>query len=61
MKLPFRPVPSYDWTAFHADMHPDRVALIDDGRDLTITYGDLEDRVRRLAVWLAGAGVGEVA
>jgi len=54
----FRPVPAYDWTAFHADMRPDRVALVDDWRDLTLTYADLEDQVRRLAVWLRDAGVG---
>lgn len=52
-----RPVPAYDWTAFHAGISPDRVALIDDGRDLTITYGELEDRVRRAAAWLMAQGV----
>ncbi len=52
-----RAVPSYDWTAYHADLSPDRVALIDDGRDLTLTYRQLEDRVRRLAVWLGEHGV----
>jgi fatty-acyl-CoA synthase len=40
-------------------MRPDDVALIDDGRELTITYGDLEDRVRRLAAWLGDRGVGK--
>ena len=54
-----RPVPSYDWTAYHADLAPDRVALIDDGRDLTLTYGELEEQVRRLAAWLADQGVTE--
>ncbi len=54
----FRPVPAYDWTAFHADIRPGRVALVDDWRDLTLTYADLEDQVRRLAVWLREAGVG---
>jgi fatty-acyl-CoA synthase len=51
-------VKAYDWIGFHADMRPDAVALVDDGRDLTITYGSLEDRTRRLAAWLFGAGVG---
>jgi fatty-acyl-CoA synthase len=51
-------VPAYDWTAHHADLQPDKTALIDDGRDLVLSYADLEDQVRRLASWLAGAGVG---
>ncbi len=52
-----RPVPSYDWTAYHADLAPDRIALIDDGRGVTLTYRDLEDQVRRLAAWLVAHGV----
>jgi fatty-acyl-CoA synthase len=55
----FRPVPAYDWTAYHADLSPDAVALIDDARDLTLTYADLDDQARRLAVWLMEQGVGE--
>ena len=50
-------VPAYDWIGHHADLSPDRVALIDDGRDLTLTYGELDDRSRRLADWLANQGV----
>jgi fatty-acyl-CoA synthase len=52
-------VPSYDWTAYHADLSPDKMALVDEWRDLEITYSDLEDRVRRLAVWLHENGVSE--
>ncbi|MFZ0493818.1 MAG: long-chain fatty acid--CoA ligase [Acidimicrobiia bacterium] len=51
--------PAYDWIGHHADLHPDKVALIDDGRDLTLTYATLEDQVRRLAAWLASNGVGK--
>ena len=51
-------VMAYDWIGFHADLRPDAVALVDDGRDLTITYSSLEDRTRRLAAWLAGCGIG---
>ena len=51
-------VPAFDWIGHHADLSPDSVALIDDGRDLTLTYRDLEERSRRLAAWLAAAGVG---
>jgi fatty-acyl-CoA synthase len=52
-------IPAYDWIGHHADMAPDKVALIDDGRSLTLTYASLEDRVRRLAAWLANQGVGD--
>ncbi len=52
-----RPVQAFDWVKHHADVRPAKVALIDDGRDLTITYGDLDDRVSRLAAWLTGVGV----
>jgi fatty-acyl-CoA synthase len=50
-------VPAYDWIGHHADLSPSRIALIDDGRDLSLTYGELDDRSRRLADWLASQGV----
>jgi len=53
-----RPVPAFDWIGHHADLSPGAVALIDDGRSLTLTYADLEDQSRRLAAWLAHNGVG---
>lgn len=53
-----RPVPAFDWIEQHADIRPGKVALIDDGRDLEITYGEFGERVRRVAVWLARNGVG---
>ena len=52
------PVPAFDWIHHHADLRPDAVALIDAGRDLTLTYADLEEQVGRLAAWLASSGVG---
>jgi len=55
--MAMRPVPAYDWTAYHAGLRPFEVALVDHGRDLEITFDDLDDRARRLAVWLAGQGV----
>lgn len=54
-----RPVPAFDWIGHHADLSPDKVALVDDGRHLTLTYAQLEDQTRRLAAWLAASGVGE--
>jgi len=53
-----RPVPAFDWIDHHAGLAPDREALIDDGRDLHISYGELEDATRRLAAWLQDQGVG---
>ena len=50
-------IPAYDWIGHHADLHPGKVALIDDGRDLTLTYGRLEEQVRRLAAWFSANGV----
>jgi fatty-acyl-CoA synthase len=50
--------PAFDWIEQHADIRPSKVALIDDWRDLTITYGELGDRVRRLAAWLVAEGLG---
>lgn len=52
------PVPAYDWIAHHADLAPDSVALIDDGRDLRLTYTALEDRICRLAGWMTERGIG---
>lgn len=52
-----RSVPAFDWIAHHADLRPNATALIDDGRDLELTYADLHEAVRRLAAWLHGQGV----
>ncbi len=53
-----RAVPAFDWIGHHADLSPDAIALVDDGRDLTLTYADLEDQSRRLAAWMSANGVG---
>jgi fatty-acyl-CoA synthase len=53
-----RSVPAFDWIGHHADLSPDSVALVDDGRDLTLTYAQLEEQSRRLAAWLEANGVG---
>ncbi|MCP3996927.1 MAG: long-chain fatty acid--CoA ligase [bacterium] len=54
-----RPIPAFDWIAHHADMSPDKTALIDDGRDLTLSYAQLDEQSRQLAGWLEAQGVGE--
>jgi fatty-acyl-CoA synthase len=50
-------IPAYDWIGHHADLHPDKVALIDDGRGITLTYANLEEQTRRLADWLSANGL----
>jgi fatty-acyl-CoA synthase len=52
-----RPIPAFDWVAHHADLAPDKIALVDDGRDLTLSYAQLDDQSRRLAAWLRDNGV----
>lgn len=51
------PTPAYDWIEQHADVRPDKVALIDDARGLELTYGELGRRVRHVASWLTTNGV----
>ncbi len=51
-------VPAYDWIGFHADLRPDKVALIDDHTGRQHTYAALDDRVQRMAAWLVSKGVG---
>ncbi|MDR9452179.1 MAG: AMP-binding protein, partial [Acidimicrobiia bacterium] len=51
-------VPAYDWIGYQADVRPKSVALIDDFTDRTFTYAHLDERVRRMAVWLGRQGVG---
>ncbi len=49
---------AFDWIEQHAATRPNKTALVDDHRGLTITYGDLGERVRRLATWMVSVGVG---
>ena len=47
----------YDWTAYHASMRGDKVAIVDLDTQEEVTYGALEDRASRLAEWLQSQGV----
>ena len=42
----------YDWARYNADVAPDKTAIHDLDNDLVVSYGDLEDRVGRLAAYL---------
>tara|TARA_A100001011_G_C13906129_1_gene673114 strand:+ start:509 stop:679 length:171 start_codon:yes stop_codon:yes gene_type:complete len=46
----------YDWTAYHASMRGDKVAIVDLDTQEEVTYGALEDRASRLAEWLQSQG-----
>ena len=39
----------YDWTAHHASMRSDKVAIVDLDTQEEVTYGALEDRASCLA------------
>lgn len=52
-----RPVKAFNWISRHADIWPDKIAFIDDGRDLELSYRDLDERIRRLSSWMVDAGV----
>jgi len=48
----------FDWINHHAEVRPDRTALIDLATQRRLTYRALDDRVDRLASHLATLGVG---
>ena len=47
----------YDWTAYHANMRGNKVAIIDLDTHNEVTYAQLDQRAERLAAWLQGQGV----
>ncbi|WP_420132086.1 acyl-CoA synthetase [Rhodopseudomonas sp.] len=48
----------YDWIAHHAEVRPDRIAVVDLATQRRLTYRALDERVDRLAAHLDGLGVG---
>ncbi len=46
----------YDWTAHHADVRPDKVAIIDLDTGAELTYQQLDSRSCQLAGWLQAHG-----
>lgn len=47
----------YDWTAYHASVRGDKVAIVDLDTQQEVTYGNLDDRASRLAEWLQSNGI----
>ena len=47
----------YDWTAYHANMRGNKVAIIDLDTRNELTYAQLDQRAERLAAWLQSQGV----
>ena len=47
----------YDWSAHHAQVRPDQVAIVDLDTQLQLTYRELNDRADRLALWLQSQGL----
>ena len=47
----------YDWTAHHAHMRPEKVAIIDLDNDTRLTYKALNQRADALAGWMQQQGI----
>ena len=50
-------VKHYDWSAYHAYVRPDKVAIRDVSANQTLTYQELDDRACLLATWLQKIGI----
>jgi fatty-acyl-CoA synthase len=53
-------IPYFDWIAHHANVRPNKVAVVDrhgDDSSINYTYAQLHDRVERLAAYLRSVGV----
>ena len=50
-------VKHYDWSAYHAYVRPDKVAIRDVSANQTLTYQELDRRACLLATWLQKIGV----
>ena len=50
-------VKHYDWSAYHAYVRPDKVAIRDVSANQTLTYQELDHRACLLATWLQKIGV----
>ena len=49
----------YDWSAYHANVRPNKIAIRDLSINKELTYSELEIRSNKLAEWLQKNGVGK--
>ena len=50
-------VQHYDWSAYHSNVRPNKIAIRDLSNNKTLTYKELDDRANKLAYWLQANGV----
>ena len=50
-------VQHYDWSAYHSNVRPNKIAIRDLSNNQTLTYKELDDRANKLAHWLQANGV----
>ena len=50
-------VKHYDWSAYHAYVRPDKIAIRDVSAKQTLTYKELDERASLLANWLQKVGI----
>ena len=49
----------YDWSAYHANVRPNKIAIRDLSVNKELTYSELDIRSNKLAEWLQKNGVGK--
>ena len=50
-------VKHYDWSAYHAYVRPEKIAIRDVSAKQTLTYKELDERASLLANWLQKVGI----
>ena len=50
-------VQHYDWSAYHSNVRPNKIAIRDLSNNQNLTYKELDDRANQLANWLQANGV----
>ena len=50
-------VQHYDWSAYHSNVRPNKIAIRDLSSNRNLTYSELDTRSNKLAEWLQQEGV----
>ena len=50
-------VKHYDWSAYHANVRPNKVAIRDLSSNKELTYSELNNRANKLAGWMQSQGI----